>query len=121
MANTPDNQPTLAVDEPPAAAVGPKYTTGNIIAFIFASLLILSFFMPEGNAAPLLAWPVIIFGVVAGLSFLVKCINEASKASNVFVKVFLVLCGLGIGFVIFIVGLIAGFVAGMKDPDVRMS
>ena len=117
---TPGVMPS-APDEPPAAAVGPKYTTSNIIAFLFVGLLLVSFMMPPSDIAPLLALPVILFGVAAGLAFLVKCVNEAGKASNIFVKVFLVLCGLGIGFVIFIVGLIGGFVAGFKDPDVHMS
>ena len=89
--------------------------------FIYAGLglvILLACLMPASGSAQALAYPLVILGFMAGCDFLRRSIVGSRDTSNLIVKIFMIMGGLGVGIVIFFIcSFSALFVAISKSPE----
>ncbi len=101
----------------------PSYTINNVIALIFVILILIEWFWPRSycsrsmscpaDLADLIIFPTMIFGVVAGISFLNRII-KLSKHADTFQRVLGLLVG-GLGLFFFIIsGIFSGLVGSTR-------
>jgi hypothetical protein len=96
-------------------------TLGKFLKAFFGILAILIFILPNSTTAQALAFPIFLFGTVAGIKFFVDSLIS-TRGKNPIVRTFLVFGGLGVGIVIFFIFLFLGFgVATAKDPHPQNS
>lgn len=101
----------------------PSYTINNIIALIFVVLLLTEWFWPVTQCSrsgpcpselpQLLAAPLIIFGIIAGISFLVRIVR-LTKSANISLRILGIILGTAGGIFIFIVGLFSAFLGTLR-------
>jgi hypothetical protein len=115
-------QPSGSATKPPEpGSTNPSKKIGHYIVAAFGLLFLLVFILPNSEFAQFLAFPIVILGGVSGIKFFVDAIIS-SKASNPFVRTFIILGGLGVGVVIFLVCLFAGAAVSFgKDPHPQHS
>lgn len=110
-------QPSNSVQPPDTIQPAPEKKPVHYIMAAFGILILLSIFLPKSTIAQGIVWPIVIFGLVAGISFLVRS-YRAGQSSSPIVKVFSIVGGLGVGIVIFIACVIWGVVAAAsKNPN----
>jgi uncharacterized protein YqhQ len=112
-------QPNEQPNKPTTLEKSKKF--GHFLLAIFGILAVLVFILPNSSTAQALAFPILLFGTVAGIKFFVDSIIS-TREKNPVVRTFLVLGGLGVGIVIFFIFLILGLgVAAAKDPHPQNS
>lgn len=101
----------------------PSYTINNIIALIFVLLILIEWFWPVTQCSKyglcpselpqLLAMPLIIFGIIAGISFLVRML-KLTRGSSITLRILSIILGTAGGIFIFIVGLFSAFLGALR-------
>lgn len=99
---------------PPPA---PRKRAHNYAFLGLGILILLAIFLPNSEFAQMLGIPIVILGAVAGIKFLADSVSYGMKLKNALVTAFVIVGGLGVGIVIFLASLVAGFIVGYaKDP-----
>ena len=115
------NQQPIA-QAPLAGDKKPNFTIDSVIGLIFVVMILISWFWPVDTCryyncgtqvSDLIAWPMIIMGAVAGISFLVRVV-KLTRGNKPVLRFFGILAGVGGGVFIFLVGLISGFIAELR-------
>lgn len=110
-------QPSNSTQPPDTIQPAPEKKPIHYIMAAFGILILLSLFLPKSTISQAIVWPIVLFGLVAGISFLIKSYRAGQRGSPI-VKVFSIVGGLGVGVVIFIACVIWGLVAAAsKNPN----
>jgi hypothetical protein len=118
---TPQNQPVNTSERTePVAEPKPKMTRRKILILIFVAIILFGFSLPSGSSTTegIVFWGIFLFGIFLATTAMTTELRKAKFARNTYVKVFMIVGGIGIGVVLFIVmSVVAAISAISKNPD----
>ncbi len=97
-----------------------KAAASDIIILLFVGIIAIGYLIPPSSLVGWFTLPIIFLGAAAGISFLGHCAT-ATKGSPWYVQLLAIFSGLIIGCIIFIAGVVAAFMVGARDPNLRGS